>query len=294
MIAHEIKRSTEREKAKLILNSIEQLAVVPEFLQDVLRALNKESASINETAKLINRDQSLVTKILRIANSPLYGLYRRVSSVDYALHIIGLAEVTNIVTGITLLETFKIKSDKYLNQKDFWEHSFIVGNLSKSLCHEYNVDGAREAFVGGFLHDLGISVTHKYLHDSFIKIHDEVKEHGRSYLEAEKDIIGMSHQEISLNLLDKWNFPVPLCQAVLFHHTPSKMERNKSELAAVIHLSDFIVSHLNKGKYYWDDTNDLDIEGLGILGLHSVEEVYKITEKYEAQLNINKEKDENN
>lgn len=285
MITYELKRENEREKAKLILNSIDQLAVVPEFLQDVLRSLNRENVSINETAKLINKDQSLVTKILRIANSPLYGLYRRVSTVDYALHIIGLAEVTNIVTGITLMETFKIKSDKYLNQKDFWEHSFLVGNLSKSLSKDYNVPEYREAFVAGFLHDLGISVMHKYMHDSFIKIYEEA-EKGKEIFEVEKEIVGMSHQEISLTLLDKWNFPVNLCQAVLFHHSPSRMQKEKSQLAAAIHLADYIVSQTVESSYIWDRNSKLDLNGLSVLGIMSVEDVEAIKENYKDQLNV--------
>ncbi len=283
MIAHEIKRTKDKERTRLILNSIDQLAVVPEFLQDVMRVLNKKDVSINEAAKLINRDQSLVTKILRIANSPLYGLYRKVASVEYALHIIGLAEVTNIVTGITLLETFKIKSDSYLDQREFWEHSYMVGNLSKGLCKEFRVDHYREAFVAGFLHDLGISITHKYLHGSFIKIYEEVTQNNKDYTELENDIIGLNHQEIALTLLDKWNFPLFLCNAVLFHHNPSKMNEDNS-LAAIIHLADYLVNIVSEGKYFWDRNYILDLDGLKGLGITRKEDIQDIMEKYKEEL----------
>lgn len=283
MIAHEIKKTHDKERTKLILNSIDQLAVVPEFLQDVLRSLNKEDASINEAAKMINRDQSLVTKILRIANSPLYGLYRKVASVEYALHIIGLAEVTNIVTGITLMETFKIKSDKYLDQHDFWQHSYTVGNLCKSLCTDYQVDHSREAFVAGFLHDLGVSVTHKYLHESFIGIYERVINENKNFTELENEVFGMNHQEIALNLLDKWNFPIFLCQAVLFHHRPSKQPTNNG-LAAIIHLADRIVNDVAEGKYVWDKNSELDLEGLAALKINSMNDYEEVREKYRNEI----------
>ncbi|RMD50503.1 MAG: HDOD domain-containing protein [Ignavibacteria bacterium] len=283
MIAHEIKRTHDKEKTKLILNSIDQLAVVPEFLKDVLRTLNKENVSINEATKMINRDQSLVTKILRIANSPLYGLYRKVASVEYALHIIGLAEVTNIVTGITLMETFKIKSDKYLDQHDFWQHSYTVGNLCKSLCNDFQVEHSREAFVAGFLHDLGISVTHKYLHESFIGIYERVLNESKCFCDLENEVFGMNHQEIALTLLDKWNFPIFLCQAVLFHHKPSK-QATDNRLSAIIHLADKIVNDIAEGKYVWDRNSELDLEGLSVLKINSLSDYEEVREKYRNEI----------
>jgi len=216
----------------------------------------------------------------------LYGLYRRVASVEYALHIIGLAELTNIVTGITLLETFKIKSDSYLNQNDFWEHSYLVGNLSKSLCKHFNAEFSRESFVAGFLHDLGISVTHKYLHASFIKIHDEVINNDKDYGNYENEIIGLNHQEIALTLLDKWNFPLMLCQAVLFHHNPSKMSGD-NRLAAIIHLADIIANSIYGNKYFWDRKIEPDIDGLSQLGIRDAQAVEKLVEDYQEEITKN-------
>ncbi len=283
MIAHKITEPINRERVKLILMSIDKLSTVPEFLLDVLNTLDKENVTIAEAAKKINRDQSIVTKVLAIANSPFYGLYRKVASVEQALMVIGFREVKNIVTTLTILETFKNKSDKYLNQKEFWEHSFLVGNLAKKLYADLGLGNGSEAFIGGFLHDLGISITHKYFHESFISIYNEVFTNNANYAEVEGDIMGMSHQEITMHLIDKWNFPVELCQSVLFHHRPSKMNKDKS-LATVIHLADYIVAALNEDKYFWDMNFTLDLEALENVGLNSVEEVYALKDKYKDSL----------
>ncbi len=279
MIAHKITEPINKERVKLILMSIDKLSTVPEFLLDLLHTLDKNDVTVAEAAKKINRDQSIVTKVLAIANSPFYGLYRKVASVEQALMVIGFREVKNIVTTLTILETFKNKSDKYLNQKEFWEHSFLVGNLSKKLFSDLGFGNGSEAFIGGFLHDLGISITHKYFHESFINIYNEVFTNNASYSEVEGDLIGMSHQEITMHLIDKWNFPVELCQSVLFHHRPSRMNKDKN-LATVIHLADYIVSSLNEDKYFWDFNYVLDSEALEAVGLNSIDEVEQLKDKY--------------
>ncbi len=283
MIAYTITQPLQKERVKVILRSIDKLAAVPEFLLDVLNVLENPKSSINDAAKVINKDQSIVTRILAVANSPFYGLYRKVASVEQALIVIGMNEVKNIVTTLTILETFKNKSDRYLNQKEFWEHSYLVGNLSKKLFMDFGYGRGSEAFIVGFLHDLGISITHKYFHESFIRIYNEVMANNQNYTEVEPYVIGMNHQEIGLNLIDRWNFPVELCQAVLFHHRPSKISGDK-KLAAVVHLADYLVSSCNENKYFWDMNYTLDIEGLESIGITNIKQVYEIKDKYSKML----------
>ncbi len=283
MIAYTITQPLQKERIKLILSSIDKLAAVPEFLLDVINVLERPNSSINEAANVINKDQSIVTRILSIANSPFYGLYRKVSSIEQALLIIGMNEVKNIVTTLTILETFKNKSDKYLDQKEFWEHSYLVGNISKKLFMDFGFGRGSDAFIAGFLHDLGISITHKYFHDTFIKIYNEVMANSLNYFDVESIIMGMNHQEIGLHLIDKWNFPIELCQAVLFHHRPSKI-KGENKLAAIVHLGDYLVSSVNDDKYFWDMNYSLDLEGLSCLGIENIKNVYEIKEKYSKML----------
>jgi putative nucleotidyltransferase with HDIG domain len=283
VIAYTITQPLQKERIKLILSSIDKLSAVPEFLLDVINVLEKPNSSINEAANVINKDQSIVTRILSIANSPFYGLYRKVASIEQALLIIGMNEVKNIVTTLTILETFKNKSDKYLDQKEFWEHSYLVGNLSKKLFMDFGLGRGSEAFIAGFLHDLGISITHKYFHDTFIKIYNEVMTNSLNYFDVESLIMGMNHQEIGMHLIDKWNFPIELCQAVLFHHRPSKI-KGENKLAAIVHLGDYLVSSVNDNKYFWDMNYSLDLEGLSCLGIENIKNVYDIKEKYSKML----------
>ncbi len=283
MIAYTITQPLQKERIKLILASIDKLAAIPEFLLDVINVLEKPNTSINEAAKVINKDQSIVTRILAVANSPFYGLYRKVASIEQALLVIGMNEVKNIVTTLTILETFKNKSDRYLNQREFWEHSYFVGNLSKKLFMDFGFGRGSEAFIAGFLHDLGVSITHRYFHDTFIKIYNDVMTNGTNYYEVENLIMGMNHQEIGVHLIDRWNFPLELCQAILFHHRPSKMNGDK-KLAAVVHLADYLVSSSNEEKYFWDMNYSLDLEGLEVLGITNIKEVYELKDNYSEML----------
>ena len=210
-----------KEKTELVLKNIYNLPPLPKVLSEALKLLENKKTSNSELGSLISKDQGVVSKILTIANSPMYGLQRRVTSLDFALLILGFSELKSIISVLSLTEAFKNKTDKYLDQKTFWLHSFLVGSASKRLAEDIGFYNSGEAFIGGFLHDMGISVMHRYLHSSFIQIHDLITVERLSLKEAELEILGMDHQEIGNFLLERWNFPIELCNAILSHHNPS-------------------------------------------------------------------------
>ena len=185
-----------RKKTELILSNIYNLPAMSSVMLEVSKLLDDPSTGTSRLSKMIGRDQGLATKILSIANSPLYGLPRKVSTIDFAILIIGYQDIKNIVIALSMIESFKNKTDKNLNQKDFWLHSVVCGNGAKRIAEDRNIKLSGEAFVSGLLHDLGIPVIHKYFHSSFEEIVKKVNEKGYSYLDAELETIGYNHQDI--------------------------------------------------------------------------------------------------
>jgi len=82
-----------------------------EAMTEAMELLDNSSASISTLTSVISRDQGLVTKILTIANSPLYGLQRKVTSIDFAVMVLGFTELKNIISVLSMAESFKNKTD---------------------------------------------------------------------------------------------------------------------------------------------------------------------------------------
>jgi HD-like signal output (HDOD) protein len=241
-----------KNKRKNYLLNIRNLPPIPTVVVRLTQLLNDPMTSTHEIGNLISQDQALTTKILTVANSPLYGLPRKVPSIDFAILVLGFEQIKQIVIALSLMDTFRNENAKYWNRKSFWLHSFVTAITAKNIANDLKYPKAGEAFTAGLLHDLGISVIQKYFNKEFIEINDLVSTNLISYTEAENKVFDLTHSEIGQILCDKWNLPSALSDAILFHHNPSEAENNK-ELAAIIHLADYTTQFLGIGKFLWDE-----------------------------------------
>lgn len=243
-----------RERTEKILASVVNLPVVPKVMFETIKLLDNKYTTAGELNKVISKDQALLTKILTIANSPLYGLQRKVTTIEYAILVLGYRELRNIISALSVAEAFRNKTDKYLNSKEFMLHSYLTGTASKKLATDIGYNNSGEAFIAGFLHDIGLSVMHRYLHSGYINITELVESKGVRFRDAELDVLGMTHDQIGYFLLDKWNFPKEISEPVLTHHNPSE---SNSVLGAIVNLADYITNRLKLTNAPWD--NDVEL-----------------------------------
>lgn len=272
----------EKKKSRYLnyLQSIRSLPSVPAIIFEVSRLLDNPNTSANDLGKLINRDQGLVAKILTVANSPLYGIPRRVSTIEFAVVILGFDHIKNIVIALSMLESFRGKNEKNWNRKSYWLHSFLTATAAKRISDELGYHKSGEAFTAGLLHDLGIAVMQRYFQDEFEAICKIVKEEEKTYLEAEQIVTGISHQSIGQLLTEKWNLPGDLGETILNHHQPSLAKANK-ELAAIVHLADYMTQRFLIGNFNWDDSYELDEGVIKILNLGDESYFNRFVESYE-------------
>ncbi len=271
-----------RERTELILKKVNTLAPLPKILQEVLQLLNDFNTSPHTLSKAISKDQSVVLKILTIANSPFYGLTKRVSSIEFAIMILGYDEIRNIVSALSLMESMKNKSDQYLDQKVFWMHSYLTATISKKLAMDLGLEKHGEAFIAGLLHDLGISVVHRFMHSDFVTIHDQVAQ-GVSFNDAEMQVLGLTHGEIGESLLKYWNIPELITDIVKFHHQPS-LSQQAPTLASIVHLADYMTQMLKMGELRMDTNLELEHHVFSTLHVKDLTELAHFIEGYREPL----------
>ncbi len=273
------------EKNKRLLSSIRNLPAVPFIMVELSKMLDNPRTGASELGKLISKDQAMVAKILSVANSPLYGLPRRVSTIEFAIVILGFDHIKNIVIALSMMEAFKSKEDKNWNRRAYWLHSLIIASAAKRIADDLGYRKSGEAFTCGLLHDLGISVIQRYFYESFKEIINLVNEQQIRYINAEKKILGITHQEIGYFLIEKWNLPISLGDAILFHHNPSEAE-NEREMAAIIHLADYMSYRFSVGDLKWDENYELDLGIIDILNLGDQSYLESFIQSYEQLYRI--------
>jgi HD-like signal output (HDOD) protein len=206
---------------------------------------------------IISPDISLTAKILKIANSPFYGLSREINSLQHALTILGFKEIRNLVLSTVVFDSFKnIKENAKFDINEFWKHSFVCGITANIIAAELKKAG-NEFFVAGLIHDIGKLVIYITLPTEFFKLIEATGPLELKYMtfQTEKEILGITHDEVGMSLLQKWNFPKELSAAVGFHHYPQKADKD-SLLTFVVHTAD-ILAHVYEVSEKGEDGNSL-------------------------------------
>ena len=270
------------ESIKERVSSILQLPALPSIALEIVEMVDNPKTSASRLGKVIASDQALTAKVLKIANSPFYGFPRRISTVEFAIIVLGYDALKEIVISISLISALQRKSDLQFDARSFWDHAITTGVVARRLARDIGYRVTGEVFVAGLLHDMGISIIHRFFRTEYRQILEAMQASGRSYLELERDILGATHGDIGGWLAERWNLPSHLVEALTLHHEPGKAKKNQ-DLVAIIHCADVFANKLECGVMY-DQGVEVDVNGVGGTRLGDPELLARYLEGYRALL----------
>lgn len=219
------------------ISEIQNLATLPGIATEIMSLTESDRASMKEISKIIEKDMTIASKILKIANSPLYGYQRKIDTIQKALVLLGIKEVYNIVVGISVYSTFvNVKSNSQFDQDSFWEHSAGCGRVAKIIADNLRLKFDGSEFLAGLLHDVGKLILDQYFQREFSQIMTLMVEKDISFYDAETELFDITHAEIGALLLECWNVPQNVTRAVKNHHTP-ELAKEHRELTCIIHIA---------------------------------------------------------
>ncbi len=245
-------------KAEL-LKAVKDLPPMPKVLFKIQKLLIDPNSDAKQIAGYIETDQALAAKVLRMANSPFYGMTGKVSSVQHAAVILGfktLGELT-MLAGFSDLMGKKLPGYGY-NSDELWRHSLAVALASRIIAEKINPELSNEALTAGLIHDMGKVILDPYVLDRREAFDVFVENENQTFLIAEKHVLGFDHAEIASEICLKWKFPDSLALAIKYHHNPSRS--NGNEMAFILHLADYIAVLSGSG-YGYDEILDVREEG---------------------------------
>lgn len=232
------------DKISVLISKINSIPTLPTVACQVIEITADPNSSADDLAKVVTPDISLTTKLLKMANSPFFGAIRRVTSLQHAITVLGFKEVRNLIISAVIFESF-MKAEKMGNYDigKFWKHSFVCGLAAKVIAADLK-KASNEFFVAGLIHDIGKLVIYITSPHDFLKLVETAKHLKLKFkaFEAEKGIVGMTHDEVGMRLLKKWLFPESLLAAIGFHHRLQETDK-RSLLPVVVHIAD-IFAHL--------------------------------------------------
>lgn len=219
----------------------------PKVAQRVLAMLDDPSVKAADLAEVIQYDAAITANILKICNSAMFGLHRKISSLEEALVVLGQTELKDIIITSSSAKFYKgnVGAGYDLDKGGLWHHSVASAIVARGLSPFVKGTSRGTAFTTALLHDIGKRFLSSFVADDMERIIGMVDEKGCSFVEAEREILGTTHAELGGLILQKWEFDPEMVAAVREHHDPDALE--KGPLSALVALSNAIVVSMGIG-----------------------------------------------
>lgn len=198
-----------------LVNGVKDIQAMPSVIVKALNVMKKPTASMKELGDIVMFDQSLTIKILALVNSAYYGFSQQISSINIALSLLGMVKVKNIIVAVAMKPMMSNQGDKEL-----WKHSMKVAAGCEYLANLTKVMDSDEAFIAGFVHDVGKMVLQMTNEKLYSKVLNTV-EMGTDILDAERKYFDSDHVKTGSLLAKRWQLPILLANIISYHHAPS-------------------------------------------------------------------------
>jgi putative nucleotidyltransferase with HDIG domain len=250
------------------IEDIIRLTPIPPVAAQIMALAEDENSSMSDISDLIIHDPSITASLLKICNSAYFGLARKVESVRDAITLLGLDQIVELVLLNSTAENFKDEPDGYgLGEGELWQHAVLSAHVAKMLAKNHGIARKKHLiFTAALLKDIGKLIMGRYVAFSYEKINILVGSKGYSFNEAEKEVIGMNHEEIGALLGEKWRFGKKLIYIIRNHHMSEEACRNDVE-TALVYLADIVCMMMGFGtgvdglayRFYGDVLNRMNL-----------------------------------
>ncbi|HEY5588194.1 MAG TPA: HDOD domain-containing protein [Candidatus Paceibacterota bacterium] len=226
---------------KEMINSSNKLPTLSTIHTEISLLIEDESSEVDDIIKLINTDQVIASKILRVVNSAFYGV--KTASIKTAVLNLGLTYLKAI---IITSQVFDLSNDFYENL--LWKHSSLTNKLTISIYEYIYKKKIPDIYAtAGLLHDIGKVVLFKIFEGKYNKALLIKEDNPEIILSiSEKNTFNFSHEEIGSILLNYWDLPASIVEVALNHHNPEKSSKQFKDIVCVVHLADY---------YSWKNLN---------------------------------------
>ena len=229
--------------AQLLANIV--IPPCPKIVLALVEEARSEDPDLGKLDKLLSGDVGLAGAVVKTANSPYYGLSRKVQAVKQALLVLGIRAVTNIVTMQALQKALALPAAKL---DRFWDrthyHAIACGRLARQL-RFISTDGA---YTFGLFNDCGIPILIQRFAD-YKETLAEANRSPRPFVELEHERHDTSHAVVGAILAHNWQLPEIVGKAIREHHSFELLYEQTAEaggdvaaLCAVSMIGDHLVN----------------------------------------------------
>jgi putative nucleotidyltransferase with HDIG domain len=223
-----------------ILKKVNRLEPIPTVIHKVLDLADNPESSLTDLVDVVERDPAITANLLKTVNSAHMGLPVKVDSVRQAVSMLGLQQVVEMVLSQNLSGNLKRSQNGYgLAKGDLWRQSLAVAMVARTLARKRDLMSLPAIYTAALLKDIGKVVLNEFVADQLPAIQKFVAEKGMSFVEAEKEVLGMDHTTLGGIIAKQWHFSPHMIYMIENHHLPNPASRN-DPATATLYLADMV------------------------------------------------------
>jgi HD-like signal output (HDOD) protein len=229
--------------AKKFIEQFADIHPLPHVVTTITRLINNPESTMKDFEEVIKLDPVLVSRLLRLVNSPYYGLVQPVDSIGRAVAFLGMKNLHNLVVTDALKNIFVgAEIHSAFSKKKLWLHSAAVSICSKMVAERIFGINGDDAFLCGILHDFGLLVEEQIRRGDFHRICATCTT-SSELLAMEQQTFATDHCEISSLMTLDWNMPATIQKTIRDHHLIAD-DIEPSSLTGIIQLAEYITGRL--------------------------------------------------
>lgn len=208
------------------------LPTLPAVAVQIIELAQSPDAELAQIARVIGLDPALATKLLRIANSPLYASKRRVDNLRQALTVLGINATLSLALGFTLDKSLRQPWGQRFDFQSVWRRSILAATAARCLGEWVGLPRTEDLMLAGLVQDIGILALGQLEPDAYAGILADAGDNAR-LVELERERLGTDHAQVGAALAVNWGLPEFLVQAI----RQSESESPQGELSLCVALS---------------------------------------------------------
>lgn len=265
------------DKAREVVGKIGELPAIPSVILKSMSMLNDPSVTVKKIQMQILMDQSLTAFILKVANSALYGLRKEVSTVSYAINLMGYNTTKSILMSYLTKSLYSAKGSKFI-QGVLWKHSLATAIFARRIAETIKKANIEEVFIASLLHDIGKGVLFNNKTSEFEEVVERHINEELDFVIVEREKWGFSHIEVGYLLMKNWRFSDEIIEPLIYHHNQKEYDGNNI-MVPIISLANKL-SHLNEFSFR---EVTVELEELLVLKINA-EKMEKIVEESKVEI----------
>lgn len=217
----------------------------PQILVDLQIEQIMPDPDLNRIASLISRDVGLTGTILKVVNSPFYGLSNKITSVNQAVSLIGLDSVINIINGVSIKSEMSDETIMHMNR--FWDTANDIAMIATNIAKQVGFPKPDLAYLLGLFHNSGVPLLMNRFDNYLEVLEQSYGEHRDRIIDVENALLNTNHAVVGYYIAKSWNLPKVLCEAIAEHHNCKRhflgSQQGESEaktLLAILKLAEHV------------------------------------------------------